>query len=191
MGCLGVWDTYLRHDHRVTMKAKERHRLKLLAYMGDPELPFPDRGELPGIVGIRKQNLYKHFTTVELSEIEAEAVEIRKAACSRQRARVLEALYQRAVGFSHPETKLNVVDNVLVKTELTKVYPPDKAAAQEFLDRTEGKVIEKKEITGKDGAPIESKSTLEAGPGIQGVLRALGRAATGTEDNRNEGGNKK
>lgn len=136
------------------MKAKERHRLALLKYMGDPEIPFPDRGELPGIVGIRKQVLYRHFTTIELSEIEAEAVEIRKASCSRQRARVLEALYSKAVGCSHQETKVSVVEGSIVETTITKVYPPDKAAAQEFLDRTEGKVIEKKEITGGDGAPL-------------------------------------
>jgi hypothetical protein len=122
--------------------------------MGDPERPFPGRGELPGILGISAQAMYRHFSPGELSQIESEAVDIRKASCSRQRANVLEALYRRAMGFSHLETKLHVIDDEVVRTEVIKTYPPDRAAAQEFLDRTEGKVTEKKEITGGDGAPL-------------------------------------
>ena len=98
--------------------------------------------------------MYKHFSPAELSTIESEAVDIRKASCSRQRANVLEALYNRAMGCSHDETRVNVVDGKLEETVITRHYPPDRAAAQEFLDRTEGKVIEKKEITGGDGVPL-------------------------------------
>lgn len=136
------------------MTAKEKHRLKLLAYMGNPELEFPGRVDFPKIVGVSKQCLYNHFTPLELSEIEAEAVDIRKASCSRQRAMVLDAMFKRAVGFSHKKKKTQTVDGKTEETTSETYYPPDKAAAQEFLDRTEGKVIEKKEITGGDGAPL-------------------------------------
>ncbi len=136
------------------MTAKEKHRLKLLAYMGNPELAFPGRVDLPKIVGVSKQCLYNHFTPLELSEIEAEAVDIRKAASSRQRAMVLEAMFKRAVGFSHEKTKTQTVEGKEEKITSETYYPPDKAAAQEFLDRTEGKVIDRKEITGGDGAPL-------------------------------------
>ena len=47
------------------------------------------------------------------------------------------------------------------------------------------------EHTGKDNGPIETKSTLEAGPGLSGVLQALGRATTTRQDIGNEGGDKK
>lgn len=141
-------------DCGLSMSAKEKHTATLLEYLGDPERPFPGRGELPGILGIAKQSMYKHFTVKELSDIEAEAVEIRKASCSRQRARVLEALYSRAMGCSHKETRVNVIDGKIEETVITRHYPPDRAAAQEFLDRTEGKVIDRKEITGGDGAPL-------------------------------------
>jgi len=152
------------------LEAKEKHKLKLIEYLGNPEKEFPKRGQFPAILEVSKKTLYKNFTPLELSDIEKEAVEIRKASSSRQRATVLDSLFKRAIGFSHPD--IHVLSNrvktftngVLVSeqteallVDVTKVYPPDKAAAQEFLDRTEGKVIDKKEITGangKDLAPI-------------------------------------
>lgn len=136
------------------MSVKDVHKLKLLEFLGNPENDFPYRCRMGKILGVTKKTLYQHFTPTELSEIEAEAVQMRKDASSRQRMMVLESLYKRAIGFSHPETKINVIDGEIVKTMVTKVYPPDRAAAQEFLDRTEGKVIDKTEITGKDGAAL-------------------------------------
>ena len=46
------------------------------------------------------------------------------------------------------------------------------------------------ELTGKGGEPIETKSTLEAGPGVSGVLQALERATSRRSDNSDEKGNK-
>lgn len=45
----------------------------------------------------------------------------------------------------------------------------------------------KSEVTGKDGGPIETKSTLEAGPGVLGVLSALTRATSRRQDDSAEG----
>lgn len=43
--------------------------------------------------------------------------------------RVISSLYHRAIGYSHPEVDIRAVDGVIVKTPLTKHYPPDTTAA--------------------------------------------------------------
>lgn len=40
-----------------------------------------------------------------------------------------ESLYQRGIGYSHPDTHVSVINNEVVLTELTKHYPPDTKAA--------------------------------------------------------------
>jgi len=40
----------------------------------------------------------------------------------------------------------------------------------------------------KDGKPLETKTTLEAGPGVSGVLLALGAATSSGQDNSDERG---
>jgi hypothetical protein len=39
--------------------------------------------------------------------------------------RVVSSLYHRAIGYSHPEIDIRVVDGVIVQTPITKHYPPD------------------------------------------------------------------
>lgn len=46
---------------------------------------------------------------------------------------VERSLYQRAVGYSHPEIDIRVVNNEIVKTEILKHYPPDTKAALAWL----------------------------------------------------------
>lgn len=145
------------------MKAKEKHKLNLLKVLGDPEEEFPNRAKYPGILKISKPALYQHFTPEDLIEIEKEAVEIRKARSSKQRANVLRALYSRAMGYEHPEEKAQFADGVWQTHEQTKHYPPDKASAQEFLDRTEGKVPDKHEIGGPGGEPIRPVLNINTG----------------------------
>jgi len=43
--------------------------------------------------------------------------------------RVASALYQRAMGYSHPDTDIRVVDGAIVETPLIKHYAPDTTAA--------------------------------------------------------------
>lgn len=128
------------------MHVKERYKLRLLRHLGDPEIDFPPRRDYPQIVGVSKKTIYKHFTPLELSEIEAEAVDMRKKSCSRQRANVLSALYERAIGYSHPDVHISTHLGDVTMTDIIKHFPPDRAAAQEFLDRTEGKVPDKVEM---------------------------------------------
>lgn len=47
--------------------------------------------------------------------------------------RVERSLYHRAVGYSHPDIDIRVIDGQIVKTEITKHYPPDTKAALAWL----------------------------------------------------------
>jgi len=49
-------------------------------------------------------------------------------------------------------------------------------------------LAEKRELTGKEGGPIEQKTTMEAGPGLRGVLSALAAASTSGPDGSGTGG---
>jgi len=123
------------------MKAKERHKIKLLKYLGNWENDFPKRIEMPGILGIQKSTLRKHFSPVELQEIENEGLELRKKHSGRPRAQVYKSMLKEAKG-----------GNI--------------SAQREFLDRTEGKLIEKREHTGK----IQLSALLDE---ISGSTRGL------------------
>lgn len=77
---------------------------------------------------------------------------------------VADRLYQRALGFEHPEIDLRVVNGAIVETPITKIYPPDTAAAIFWLkNRQRGKWRDKveQEITGKDGAPLVPSNPIE------------------------------
>ena len=141
------------------MGAKEKHRENLLKELGNPELDFPKRKDYPSIIGVSKKTLYRHFTPAELVEIETQASATRRASCCRQRENVLTALLKRAIGYHHKDTHICVIDKKVIATEITKHYPPDKAAAQEFLDRTEGPVKAKLELSG--GLDIRTEDLTE------------------------------
>jgi transcriptional regulator with XRE-family HTH domain len=84
-------------------------------------------------------------------------------------AQVGQRLFQRATGYSHPEDKIfcpkgsQTIDDVIV-VPTTKHYPPDTTAAIFWLkNRRPGEWRDKQDIehTGKDGGPIEQKTTLD------------------------------
>jgi hypothetical protein len=41
---------------------------------------------------------------------------------------VKRSLYQRAIGFSHPDVDIRVIDGKVIKTDIVKHYPPDTTA---------------------------------------------------------------
>ncbi|MCG8643425.1 MAG: hypothetical protein MI862_27100 [Desulfobacterales bacterium] len=142
------------------MKAKDRHKKKMLEYWGDPENDFVNRGTMhKEVLKISGKTFYGHFTPAELLEIESEASKLRRERSGKQRANVLGALYKRAVGYSHPDVHISVYQGDVIITDITKHYPPDPVSAREFLDRTEGKVAEKVDHT------IDSKSGVLVIPG--------------------------
>lgn len=143
-----------------TMIGTEAYRINLIKHLSDPEKEFPRRKDYPDILGIVRKTLYRNFTPEELTKIEIESVDLRKSRCSRQRSNILNGLYKRAIGYACPDLHICVIKDKVVKTDIVKYYPPDKAAAQEFLDRTEGKVVEKKDIT-LTGVRIKVEHTPE------------------------------
>jgi hypothetical protein len=46
---------------------------------------------------------------------------------------VERSLAMRAIGYSHPDVDIRVVDGVIVQTPITKYYPPDTKAALAWL----------------------------------------------------------
>lgn len=111
------------------MLAKDRHKINLLKYLGDWENNFPKRIEMHGILGIKRATLRKHFTADDLAEIESEGLALRKKHSAVPRAEIYSSMLDEAKDGNIP-------------------------AQKEFLDRTEGKVTDKLEATGKDGSPL-------------------------------------
>jgi len=128
------------------MEKTKRYRETILSYLSNPEMPFPLRTQYGNIIGKTRKTVYDHFSPDELLEIEKEAYQNRKDSCVRQRSNVLKALYERAMGYHHAETHVSCYEGKIILTPMIKRYPPDKASAQEFLDRVEGKVVEKSDV---------------------------------------------
>jgi len=72
------------------------------------------------------------------------------------------SLFQKAVGYSHPDTKVFCNDGNVTTVPLMKHYPPDAIAAKFWLtNRQPERWREKLEHTGADGGPMEVKVTVE------------------------------
>ncbi len=75
-------------------------------------------------------------------------------------AKIAESLYHRAKGYTHDDVHISNYQGQITITPLKKHYPPDTTAAIFWLkNRQKGEWRDKKdrEITGKDGGPIEQK----------------------------------
>ncbi len=63
-------------------------------------------------------------------------------------AKVAQSLFKRALGYSHPDVDIKVVQNEIVQTEITKHYPPDTTAAIFWLkNRKADQWREKQELS--------------------------------------------
>ena len=92
-----------------------------------------------------------------------EFMESIKKGKSQADADVADRLYQRAMGFTHPEVDIRVVDHVIVQTPITKIYAPDPTAAIFWLkNRQRAKWRDKveQEITGANGGPVDMNWTI-------------------------------
>ena len=72
-------------------------------------------------------------------------------------AKVVSALMQRALGYSHPEVDIKVVNGEIVQTKVVKHYPPDTPAAMFWLiNRQKGQWKAKHDEEGNptDAAPV-------------------------------------
>ncbi len=78
--------------------------------------------------------------------------------------RVASALMQRALGYSHPEVDIKVVDGQIVQTPIVKHYPPDTAAAAFWLTNRQPERWKAKRAEAADGdsdAPVPVKVVVE------------------------------
>lgn len=78
------------------MKAKERHRRKLLEYLANPDNEFPTRTQMASICGLKRNTLYIHFSPEDFADLEAEALELRRKKYSSLLARADSALMKEA-----------------------------------------------------------------------------------------------
>lgn len=79
-------------------------------------------------------------------------------------AKVADRLYQRAMGYTHPEEKIFQYEGGVVRTETLKHYPPDTAAAIFWLkNRNKSKWRERVEHTGPDGGAIPVQFVVKGG----------------------------
>lgn len=84
-----------------------------------------------------------------------------KAGREEADAHVGESLYQRAMGYSHPEEKIFNNNGVIVRTTTIKHYPPDPTSMIFWLKnrhREYWRDIARQEHTGKDGGPIKTEA---------------------------------
>jgi hypothetical protein len=73
-------------------------------------------------------------------------------------ARVAERLFNRALGYSHPEDKIFNNNGAPMVVPTTKHYPPDTTACIFWLKNRQKEHWRDKqetEVTGKDGGPVE------------------------------------
>lgn len=71
--------------------------------------------------------------------------------------KVVQSLYQRALGYSHPDVHISSYEGDITVTNIIKHYPPDTAACFIWLknrDPENWKDKHEHELTGKDGKPI-------------------------------------
>lgn len=76
---------------------------------------------------------------------------------------VASKLFHRATGYEHPEVDIKLYQGMIIKTDLVKHYPPDTTAAIFWLkNRQKEKWRDRQDMehTGRDGAPIETNSSI-------------------------------
>lgn len=76
-------------------------------------------------------------------------------------AEVARSLYQRGCGYEHPEIDIRVIRGKIVKTKLTKYYPPDTAAAFIWLKNRRPEAWRDREKGGSGGG-YDPAPTAEA-----------------------------
>lgn len=106
-------------------------------------------------------------------------------------AKVSKALYQSAIGYTHPETVFHVVSDgsnlgsSVVATETVKKYPPNERAARFWLTNRQRKNwTEKSEIgfTNKNGEDVQPFINLPTD-----ALKALEQILTKADEDSNTG----
>ena len=107
--------------------------------------------EIADFFNVEKQTIYNW------RETEPEFLDSTKKGKAEADARVSESLFHRALGYSHPEVKLNVVNHEIVETPLIKHYPPETLACIYWLkNRQSAKWRDKTEVEHKGEINVKS-----------------------------------
>ena len=87
-------------------------------------------------------------------------------------SQVVNSLFKRATGYSHPEDKIFIHEGNEIRIPTTKHYPPDTQACKFWLMNRQRELWRDKrehEVTGKDDGPIR-------------VVNVVGRSKGGDDD---------
>ena len=79
------------------LSAKERHRINILEILANPENLVVSRTKLAEKLEITTTALYNAFTTDELSDLEAEALKLRRGRYGIKLGQVDKALFEKAI----------------------------------------------------------------------------------------------
>ena len=126
----------------MALTAKQRHRLKLLEYLGNPDNDFVDRTtQAQKVLGfVHQASLYNTFNKDELDEIESKALEIRRTKykpgiAAADKALLAEAkagdvpaiklLYQRLENWSEKQ-KLDITGSISAELHVNFIKPVPK-----------------------------------------------------------------
>lgn len=82
-------------------------------------------------------------------------------------ANVADRLYQRAMGFEHPEVDIRVIDHQVVQTPITKIYAPDPTAAIFWLKNRQRAKWRDKVDTEHSGT-VQTVQRIELVPMVKG-----------------------
>lgn len=82
--------------------------------------------------------------------------------------KVVQSLYQRALGYSHPEVHITNYQGDITKTDIIKHYPPDTTACIFWLknrDKENWRDDKNLNVGGQEDSPLNIKVTLTNGNG--------------------------
>ena len=99
--------------------------------------------------------------TINRYKKDPEFMQVLKRGNDKADTNVIESLYRRAIGYSHPEDKIFNNNGKALIVPTTKHYAPDTTAAIFWLkNRRPEEWRDRQEITGKDGASLISAVTV-------------------------------
>lgn len=104
-------------------------------------------------------------TVMEWKAVHPEFSDALKQGKAETDSQVERRLFERAMGYEHPEVDIRVVGGEIVQTPIRKIYPPDTTAAIFWLKNRkpeqwrETKAVE---LTGKDGGPLDFRNLTDA-----------------------------
>ena len=76
--------------------------------------------------------------------------------------KVIESLYRKACGYSHPDAHITNYQGIITETPIIKHYPPDTGACVFWLKNRQGwRDVYRTEHTGEGGGPIVLKNKID------------------------------